>query len=509
MELGSVAMEGDSPMATDSMRAQLHGRERSDVQMDALREQVERLTALVEQQQTQIVAQQARAERQQDEIAAQRAEIAQLRERQPAPAADSAKMTRTRRERRVARSQSRPSSRRALLKGAGAAAAAAAAVALAAGEGKGALAAPMNNGDAIVAGSTTLASLPTVLQFDGSPGDAKIQFLVNDTEFTAAGSSIGAALAGWVGAGGTSGNNAGIYGYSGIAGGYGVIAYAPAGYGLYAHGADTSGSVYPALYAINTGSGNGATITGADDATGLYASVGGTFGNGVLGTATGGGGYGVWGTSDTGYGVVGSSGSGIDVQVGGEGGQGRLAQRLQASAGAPTSGGYSAGEQIRDHNGDLWLCVASGSPGTWVRASHPVAGYSGGAISYLSKPIRLLDTRGSDPNAQHNGGGPYTAPGSPYNLQIAGVNWMSVLVPGNAVGAIGKLTVISGASGSGFVALVPSGSGSPTTGTLPYGPNQIVATGFNVGLGGSPASLDIYIGGTPVDIVIDLFAVVA
>ncbi|HEX6818888.1 MAG TPA: hypothetical protein VF120_10970 [Ktedonobacterales bacterium] len=82
-------------------------------------------------------------------------------------------------------------------------------------------------------------------------------------------------------------------------------------------------------------------------------------------------------------------------------------------------------------------------------------------------------------------------------------------VPSTAVGAIGKLTVISGVSGSGFVALVPSGSGTPTTGTLPYGASQTIATGFNVGLGGSPGAIDIYIGGTAVNVLIDLFAVVA
>ncbi|HEX6818891.1 MAG TPA: hypothetical protein VF120_10985 [Ktedonobacterales bacterium] len=82
-------------------------------------------------------------------------------------------------------------------------------------------------------------------------------------------------------------------------------------------------------------------------------------------------------------------------------------------------------------------------------------------------------------------------------------------VPSNAVGAIGKVTAVSTPAGGGFIALVPSGSGSPTTGTLPYGASATVATSFNVGLGGSPGALDIYIGGNPTDVVIDLFAVVA
>ncbi|HEX6799119.1 MAG TPA: hypothetical protein VF116_15525, partial [Ktedonobacterales bacterium] len=100
-----------------------------------------------------------------------------------------------------------------------------------------------------------------------------------------------------------------------------------------------------------------------------------------------GGAVAVAGISNTGPAVAGTSGSGLDLLATGTG---RMKQNLQASAGAPASGSYSAGEMIRDSNGELWLCVVSGSPGSWVRAAHAVLGYSGGATSYLSKPIRLL-----------------------------------------------------------------------------------------------------------------------
>ncbi|HEX6818892.1 MAG TPA: hypothetical protein VF120_10990 [Ktedonobacterales bacterium] len=229
-------------------------------------------------------------------------------------------------------------------------------------------------------------------------------------------------------------------------------------------------------------------------ASGFGVSGFATTGVAVTGTANGSG-----GTAVAAY-----STSSLDLVAGGTG---RIQQNLQSAAGAPTGGPYNAGEQVRDSNGELWLCTASGSPGNWVKAAHIPNGYSGGATVYLSKPIRLLDTRPGDSNAWQNPGSPY-ASGSTHTLQIAGVSWQSVTVPSNAVGAIGKLTVISYASGTGYVAIVPSGV-TPTTGTLPYGANQTVATSFNVGLGGSPGSIDIYVGGTQVDVVIDLFGVVA
>jgi hypothetical protein len=97
-------------------------------------------------------------------------------------------------------------------------------------------------------------------------------------------------------------------------------------------------------------------------------------GPGVLGVSAAG--VGVWGKSPTGRtgvlgeasgsgsGVLGLGGAGIGVYASGE----RAALRLAPAAlpGAPSSGFHEQGELVVDSNGDLHLCKASGTPGTWV-----------------------------------------------------------------------------------------------------------------------------------------------
>jgi hypothetical protein len=249
----------------------------------------------------------------------------------------------------------------------------------------------------------------------------------------------------------------------------------------------------PLLYAWNVNTSEGIGIQG----------YGGPGGNGVYGNATHPTGYGVWGESDTGFGVVGGSIFGVDVAALGTG---RLQQSTQASAWPPSSGSYSIGEMIRDANGDLWICIATGSPGTWARIPHVVPGSTGGAITYLFKPIRLLDSRSGSTDAFIVGGGPYGG-GSIHTLDIAGVFYNGVTVPSTALGAIGNVTVVSASSGSGFLALVPSGAGFSGTAVLSYNSAQIVSNSFNVGL--TNGKLDIIVEGNSTDVILDLFAVVA
>jgi hypothetical protein len=226
---------------------------------------------------------------------------------------------------------------------------------------------------------------------------------------------------------------------------------------------------------------------------------------GVIGVANGGGGYGVWGQTSAGFAVVGNSGTGIDLAAFGTG---RVIQGLQPFAGAPASGFYLAGEMIRDSNGELWLCTAGdgSTVGTWVKVAHLSPGAtSGGATTYLSKSIRLLDTRVgfsalNTPNAPYAGG-------STHALTIACVTYNGVTVPSNCIGAIGNLTAVSTPAGGGYLALVPHGLGFSGTANLAYGPNQIVGNFFSVVLSGG--QVDIIVGGNTTDVVFDLFAVVS
>ncbi|HZC06058.1 MAG TPA: hypothetical protein VE338_10480, partial [Ktedonobacterales bacterium] len=252
-----------------------------------------------------------------------------------------------------------------------------------------------------------------------------------------------------------------------------------------------------AIYAVTSG------------ANGLYA-VESNGGNGVVGIGLTSMGYGVYGGSDVGWGVVGDSGGGADI---GSIGTGIIYQVLQGFAGAPSknpdgtpAGPFLGGESIRDSNGDLWLCVAAGSPGTWVKVAHLSPGLPGGAISYLSKPIRLFDSRSGATDALFHPGAPCAA-NSSTTVQVSGDAYNGVTVPASVAGAIGNVTVLN-AAGSGFVELVPSGAGFTGAANLAFAPGQIISNAFNVGLN-STGALDIYVGSSAVDVIVDLFAIVA
>jgi hypothetical protein len=51
---------------------------------------------------------------------------------------------------------------------------------------------------------------------------------------------------------------------------------------------------------------------------------------------------------------------------------------LKATAGAPTTGTWAAGDAVQDSVGAWWLCTASGEPGTWTTGALPA---TGGTIS--------------------------------------------------------------------------------------------------------------------------------
>ena len=219
----------------------------------------------------------------------------------------------------------------------------------------------------------------------------------------------------------------------------------------------TSGSAYGVYGVAGTG-------IGANGIVGLA----GTDGTGIQGQGTGASSVGVYGSTDSGYGVVGSSTTGIDIAAGFSG---RLLQALSGSVGAPTSGAYQIGEQIRDNNGDLYICIEDGSPGTWQKVLTVVPGNTG-VISLLSAPIRLLDTR-----TNHT-----TWPsGSIHTLQVTGVLVGSIQVPNGAIGVVGNVTVVQ-PNGAGDLRLYPGGASLPSTSSINFASGQIIANGVIVGL---------------------------
>ncbi|HEX5158711.1 MAG TPA: hypothetical protein VFW17_15970 [Ktedonobacterales bacterium] len=220
----------------------------------------------------------------------------------------------------------------------------------------------------------------------------------------------------------------------------------------------------------NTGGSAGVSGTALNGAQAVgVAGKAGANGTGVYGVAKGSAAcWGVWGFSDAGVAVEGGSGTGIDLMAGGAG---RLASIPQLDVGAPTSGTYAAGEQIRDFGGNLFICVAGGSPGTWLKVAAAAAG-RGGMVNLLSAPIRLLDTRLSI--------GKLSA-GSVYVLQVSGVDVGGISVPKGATGVVGNVTVVQ-PTGGGDLRLYPGGAPQPATSSINFASGQVVANGVTVGL---------------------------
>lgn len=206
-----------------------------------------------------------------------------------------------------------------------------------------------------------------------------------------------------------------------------------------------------------------------------------TGGFGMYGTAnTGAGSTGVKGRADEGTGVAAASTTGISLHV--QDG-GRILQALR-SPGAPAAGSFAIGEQIRDGNGDMYICTASGAPGTWRKVTAQAPGYAnaGGSINLLPQPIRLLDTRPSTA-APLNNGFAKVAGNTTLTIQITGTAVGGVSVPAGAKGVIGNITIIA-PSGDGYAQVWPSGA-PPTTSNINYGTisaNPAIANSFVVAL---------------------------
>ncbi len=195
----------------------------------------------------------------------------------------------------------------------------------------------------------------------------------------------------------------------------------------------------------------------------------GANGTGVYGVAKGSAAcWGVWGFTDAGVGVQGVSQTGIDLVANGSG---RIASNIQLDVGAPTTGTYLAGEQIHDAGGNLFICIAGGTPGTWLKVAAAAAG-RGGMVNLLSAPIRLLDTRLSI--------GKLPA-GSVNVLQVTGVDVGGISVPKGATGVVGNVTVVQ-PNGGGDLRLYPAGAPLPGTSSINFASGQVVANGVTVGL---------------------------
>jgi len=327
---------------------------------------------------------------------------------------------------------SRSASRRALLQWSGAAAAAAA-VTLVASEqaAHAAPATPAADGGNLLIGNANLGTSQTSLAITGL-SSASPFFQVNASGSTNPSAKAIAGIS-------NASNGYGVYGSSTGASGFGVYGIGASGVGVY--GTSTNNF-------------------------GLEGQSTNSFG--VYGTSTNA--DAIHGEATSGAGVSGFSETGVSLYAaGGVGTGGRIASLVYSSLGAPSTGTFSAGEQIRDSLGDLYICVVGGTPGTWKKVTAIPAGTLGGATVFLHAPFRLFDTRPGVSGCPIDPGVPM-ASGAVTTLQVTGTastTDATLVVPSGATGIIGDLLAINvngnGITGgfAGFLTLQPH-SGSPT-----------------------------------------------
>jgi hypothetical protein len=299
----------------------------------------------------------------------------------------------------------------------------------------------------------------------------------------------------------------GVYGTSDT--GIGVYATSSSGTGVYATSSSGTGVAGGSVSGTGVlGSGATAGVYGASDATpGVWGSS--TSGDGVFGASNSG--HGVSGTSSTNNGVYGRSTS-LDGVFGGGGRYGGLFHGLLApillypsgSSGAPSGGTHIAGELYVDGAGVFWACTASGTPGTWIRLSGPQTGTQGGAIHYLSSPIRLLAALNGASGSLVNRSA--LGPLEIFALPVAGLSGSGI--PASAQGLIANVTVL-GPSNGGNLSLFPAGASIPTVASMTFGQGMYLANGVNVAIGtGGQVNIQNQSSGTT-PLVVDAVAYVA
>jgi hypothetical protein len=249
---------------------------------------------------------------------------------------------------------------------------------------------------------------------------------------------------------------------------------------------------------------NSAAIAGYDTTSGVVSS-------GVYGTSYNG--YGIQGQCDSGVGVLGCAHSGEGVigistlSYGGvfNGGLAPIQLVPHPLTGAPTTGNHGPGEIYVDAASTLWVCIGPGMPGVWVRLTRVNSGAAGGAIHYLSTPVRLLDARSGASSGLVNRGA--LAGNEVYTFAVAGLGGSGI--PSDAQGLIANVTVL-GPSGAGNLSLFPAGGAVPTVASMTFGqPGLFLANGVNVAIGsGGAINIQNQSGGTT-PLVLDAVAFVS
>ena len=250
------------------------------------------------------------------------------------------------------------------------------------------------NGDPVTVGGAFVGTGTT--SFDTSASATIALRGISNASYGVVGSSEqghgvqGDSLSG-VGVKGFSVSSDGVFGESSFALGVRGKTFGATAYGVYGQNAASGTAVLGYSSSTNVVGPAGPAKTGvygyADqgaDAVGVRGEAAGP-GSGVVCTSDSGFGLDASSSSNTAVNAV--SGTGIDLRAGGTG---RLYQAPSGATGAPTTGTYSTGEQIRDAAGEMWLCTLGGTPGTWrkVRLEPALGIYPAGTVTRISGASR-------------------------------------------------------------------------------------------------------------------------
>ena len=238
--------------------------------------------------------------------------------------------------------------------------------------------------------------------------------------------------------------------------------------------------------------------------------LGDTDGDGVPGvTGTSSGGDGVHGVTTAGatsgvagldqspgssaHGVFGESTNGIGGAF--VGGRSPLYLSPAGTAGPPSSSGvvHSQGEIYVDQKGSVFVCTASGSPGTWRQVALSAPSYNNeylggslgtaGSVNLLGAPIRVFDSEDTGSSSPANPGraaGPLQG-GSTTTLTIAGATVGSISIPTGVVGVIGTVTAAN-PTATGNVCLFRAGDSKPNIVSLKFTEDVTISSLSIVGI---------------------------
>lgn len=369
------------------------------------------------------------------------------------------------------------SSRRGLLKLAGAAAVGAVAVTAA-----GAKSAAADDGFTIVGGNTSTAN-PTKVLYTGTAG-ATVSAVVFDSFGYLGNLALHpAALSGWTGAAANK-PASGIYGYTANADGFGVIGRNDAA-GVGVHGRCANG-----------------TGISAQGATGMNIS----------GTNTGGS---IQGSAGDGLVAIGAGANSAGVR--GFAGEFSVAANLSTKANLflqpnnnffGTSPKTPPAQRVDSHlvgeidnvAGDLWMCVAAGTPGTWKKLTGPAVAGAFHAIS----PSRVYDSRSAAPNPGQlaTGANRLVSVADKRDLVTGAVTTANV-VPVGATAIFVNVTVAD-TVGSGFLAVNDGGNNTVAASAINWTAGQVLANGLAVPLNGSRQVTVIAGGGGSANFILDV-----